>query len=156
MLNWLFIEGIEKNKTHFHKKGCALGLILKLSGFGTVKPGADPGFFLGGGALVSCSTSTPINHILFSQNTSCIRKPQVISDPPLETNYTSLAYAKSLFSILLTILIIVFRVLPVLPRLQRTLKLIHLCSYSNNERPSPSVKHLCTWRIHITLFQAFR
>ena len=38
--------------------------------------GADPGFFLGGGALVSCSTSTPINHIvLFLQNTSCIRKP---------------------------------------------------------------------------------
>ena len=30
--------------------------------------------FLGGGALVSCSTSTLIN-----QNTSCIRKPQVIS-----------------------------------------------------------------------------
>ena len=42
--------------------------------------GADPGFFLGGGALVSCSTSTPINHIgFFSQNTSCIRKPKVIS-----------------------------------------------------------------------------
>ena len=44
--------------------------------------GADPGFFLaGGGALVSCSTSTPINHIvffLFGQSTSCIRKPQVI------------------------------------------------------------------------------
>ena len=41
----------------------------------------DPGFFLGGGAVVSCSTSTPINHIvfLFLQNTSCIRKPQVIS-----------------------------------------------------------------------------
>ena len=36
--------------------------------------------FLGGGALVSCSTSTPINHIVFFwQNTSCIRKPQVIS-----------------------------------------------------------------------------
>ena len=37
-------------------------------------------FFLGGGALVSCSTSTPINHIVFVfwQNTSCIRKPQVI------------------------------------------------------------------------------
>ena len=35
----------------------------------------------GGGALVSCSTSTPINHIVFFllQNTSCIRKPQVIS-----------------------------------------------------------------------------
>ena len=28
-------------------------------------PGADPGFFLGGGALVSCSTSRPINHIVF-------------------------------------------------------------------------------------------
>ena len=27
--------------------------------------GADPGFFLGGGALVSCSTSIPINHIVF-------------------------------------------------------------------------------------------
>ena len=27
--------------------------------------GADPGFFSGGGALVSCSTSTPINHIIF-------------------------------------------------------------------------------------------
>ena len=28
------------------------------------EPGADAGFFLGGGALVSCSTSTPINHIV--------------------------------------------------------------------------------------------
>ena len=36
--------------------------------------------FLGGGALVSCSTSTPINHIVFFflQNTSCIKKPQFI------------------------------------------------------------------------------
>ena len=43
-------------------------------------PGADPGFFSGGGALISCSTSTSINHIVFFlQNTSCIRKPQVIS-----------------------------------------------------------------------------
>ena len=42
--------------------------------------GADPGFLLGGGALVCCSTSTPITHIVFFwQNTSCIRKPQVIS-----------------------------------------------------------------------------
>ena len=44
--------------------------------------GVDPGFFLGGGALISCSTSTPINHIVLFfllQNTSCIRKPQVIS-----------------------------------------------------------------------------
>ena len=36
--------------------------------------------FLGGGALVPCSTSIPINHIVFFvQNTSCIRKLQVIS-----------------------------------------------------------------------------
>ena len=45
----------------------------------TLNSRADPGIFLGGGALVSCSTSTPINHIVFLQNTSCIRKPQVIS-----------------------------------------------------------------------------
>ena len=30
-----------------------------------MKTAADPGFFLGGGALVSCSTLTPINHIVF-------------------------------------------------------------------------------------------
>ena len=42
--------------------------------------GADPGFFLGGGAVVSCSTSTPIDHIVFFvQNTSCMKKPRVIS-----------------------------------------------------------------------------
>ena len=36
--------------------------------------------FLGGGALISCSTSTPINHIVFFWKiTSCIRKPLVIS-----------------------------------------------------------------------------
>ena len=29
-------------------------------------PGVDPGFFIRGGALVSCSTSTPINYIVFS------------------------------------------------------------------------------------------
>ena len=33
--------------------------------FGAPMAGADPGFFLGGGALVSCSTSTPINDIFF-------------------------------------------------------------------------------------------
>ena len=49
-----------------------------------VVAGADPGSFLGGGALVSCSTSIPINHIVFFffffwQNTNCIRKPQVMS-----------------------------------------------------------------------------
>ena len=31
----------------------------------SIVSGVDPGFFLGGGALVSCSTSTPINHIVF-------------------------------------------------------------------------------------------
>ena len=46
-----------------------------LSSVGIPNSGADPGFFLGGGALISCSTSTPINH----KNTSCIRKRQVIS-----------------------------------------------------------------------------
>ena len=43
--------------------------------------GADPGFFLGGGALVSCSpsnTNKPHSFFLL-QNTSCIRKAQVIS-----------------------------------------------------------------------------
>ena len=39
-------------------------------------------FFLGEGALVSCSTSTPVNQIVFFflQNTHCIGKPQVISE----------------------------------------------------------------------------
>ena len=40
--------------------------------------GADPGFFLGGGALVSCSTSTPINHIVFFFFAE-YQLPQVIS-----------------------------------------------------------------------------
>ena len=60
------------------------GVISTKFHFGSTCTGADPGFFLGGGALVSCSTSTPINHIVFwgvggGQNTSCVRKPQVIS-----------------------------------------------------------------------------
>ena len=59
--------------------------------------GADPGFFLGGGALVSCSTSTPINHIVFfcripvvlenrrsSQGGGGVRTPCTLPlDPPL-------------------------------------------------------------------------
>ena len=32
---------------------------------GKPESGADPGFFSGGGALVSCSTSTPINYLVF-------------------------------------------------------------------------------------------
>ena len=45
----------------------------------------DRGFFLGGGVLVSCSTSKPINHIvfLFLQNTSCIKKPHTPCTLPL-------------------------------------------------------------------------
>ena len=67
----------------------------------------DRGFFLGGGALVSCSTSRPINHIvfLFLQNTSCIKKPQVTwrggghtpctlpLDPPLIKSHSPLKTA---------------------------------------------------------------
>ena len=59
---------------------CTTGEDVGNNDFLHASPGADPGFFLGGGALVSCSTSTPINHIFFFlENTSCIRKPQVIS-----------------------------------------------------------------------------
>ena len=36
----------------------------RFGGFMVPWAGADAGFFLGGGALVSCSTSTPINHIV--------------------------------------------------------------------------------------------
>ena len=55
--------------------------------------GADPGFFLGGGALVSCSTSTPINHIFFCRipvvlenrrSSGGVRTPCTLPlDPPL-------------------------------------------------------------------------
>ena len=67
--------------THDCKTSCGLiwdGLFINLKfGFvfdprlhdlqrnGGFTAGADPGFFLGGDALVSCSTSTPINHIVF-------------------------------------------------------------------------------------------
>ena len=63
--------------------------------------------FLGGGALVSCSTSTPINHTVFLQNTSCIRKPQVISGGvrtpytlPLDPPLCNLSPSQRVFSIL--------------------------------------------------------
>ena len=55
-------------KSHVSK----LSLLINLRGGSRI--------FSRGGALVSCSTSTPINHIVFFwQNTGCIRKPQVIS-----------------------------------------------------------------------------
>ena len=67
-------------------------------------PGADPGFFLGGGALVSCvyfNTNKPHSFFFFLENTSCIRKPQVIPggvrtpctlplDPPLSPTATAM------------------------------------------------------------------
>ena len=48
------------------------------------KTGADPGFFLGGGALVSCSTSTPINHFFPAEYRGGVRTPCTLPlDPPL-------------------------------------------------------------------------
>ena len=55
------------------------GLASLWIGCSSILPGGNPEFFLGGGAFVSCSTSTPIYHSFFLQNTSCIKKPQVIS-----------------------------------------------------------------------------
>ena len=48
----------------YRRQSCAIYfcVILEIKSIGA---GADPRFFLGGGALVSCSTSTPINHIVF-------------------------------------------------------------------------------------------
>ena len=70
MLDWILVQApvVQKLDSAIHRD-------KSLS-----SAGADPGFFLGGGALVSCSTSTPVNHVFFLQNTSCIRKPQVISE----------------------------------------------------------------------------
>ena len=62
-------------------------MVLNIAEHGNYSSGADPGIFLGGGALFSCSTSTPINHIVW-QNTSCIRKPQVISGGAVRTPCT--------------------------------------------------------------------
>ena len=80
--------------------------LYKIAFVAGIRAEADPGFSLGGGALVP---STPINRIVFFlQNTSCIRKPQVISgggglrtpytlpvDPPL-TGYGFCSYIRSL------------------------------------------------------------
>ena len=43
----------------------------------SLSSGADPGFFLGGGALVSCSTSTTIHHIV----SFFCRIPVVLENP---------------------------------------------------------------------------
>ena len=47
----------------YHERYCFLSLLAE--DFSEDFAGADPGFFLGGGALVSFSTSTLINHIAF-------------------------------------------------------------------------------------------
>ena len=63
--------------SHLHFFNCFYNFFFRITILSWA--GADPGFFSGGGALVSCSTSTPVNHIgFFLQNTSCIRKLQVI------------------------------------------------------------------------------
>ena len=68
--------------------------------------GADPGFFLGGGALVSCSTSTQINHIVFffcripvvledrRSSPGGVRTPCTLPlDPPLSYHNSSICTA---------------------------------------------------------------
>ena len=59
--------------------------------FGTaVAPGADPGFFLGVGALVSCSTSTPRIPVVSENRKSSQggRTPCTLPlDPPLSTTF---------------------------------------------------------------------
>ena len=61
IINWYvsFLQG-RKQRVVCNSITCHWKIVYK----GTT-PGADPGFFLGGGALVSCSASTPINHIVF-------------------------------------------------------------------------------------------
>ena len=91
---WKFFPEISTRKVKkcapleklFYSFGATAGIDCSLQRVGKTiyavcyETGADPGFFWGRGALVSCSTSTPINHIVFFwQNTSCIRNPRVIS-----------------------------------------------------------------------------
>ena len=108
---WASMISLLKNRSKIHAVWHVWSLsffsclALALPSTTLMRSGADPGFFLGGGALVSCSTSTPINHIVFLQNTSCIRKPQVILgggvrtpctlplDPPLTLVWLAWLYA---------------------------------------------------------------
>ena len=72
LIPWIVIYSVDSAIQHLNNRG---QILLSYSPQGWIQF-----FFLGGGALVSCSTSTPINHIVFFlQNTSCIRKLQVIS-----------------------------------------------------------------------------
>ena len=65
---------VEKNNPEHARKNCKVLRVVHREGeFFTIptvfalecSQGGEPGFFLGGGALVSCSTSTSINYILF-------------------------------------------------------------------------------------------
>ena len=88
--------------------------------------GADPGFFLGGGALVSCSTSTPINHIVFffffcripvvlencKSSQGGVRTPCTLPlDPPLSRQWLVLLMIRlfdiTIISIIIIVIIIV-------------------------------------------------
>ena len=59
------LTGDPKSLRHCKKLSWILTFLKVLSTTPDSGTGADPEFFLGGGALVSCSTSTPINHIVF-------------------------------------------------------------------------------------------
>ena len=54
--------------------------------------GADPGIFLGGGALVSCSTSTPINPLVFFF--FFFDFVHLASEPSMNFSNSNLAYLK--------------------------------------------------------------
>ena len=58
-------EGLPDNSHRVPSIGQVKKLLIELNSKKSTGSGADPGFFLGGVALVSCSTSTPINHIVF-------------------------------------------------------------------------------------------
>ena len=89
--------------------------------------GADPGFFLGGGALVSCSTSTPINHIVFffcripvvlenrKSSHGGVRTPCTLPlDPPLSRQWLVLLMIRLFDITIISIIIIVIIIVPLL------------------------------------------
>ena len=65
----IYSENFEKRNIEQRTKLTKTNVLIRMIDGINIKKrnttGADPGFFLGGGALVSCSTSTPINHIFF-------------------------------------------------------------------------------------------
>ena len=57
LIPWIVIYSVDSAIQHLNNRG---QILLSYSPQGWIQF-----FFLGGGALVSCSTSTPINHIVF-------------------------------------------------------------------------------------------